>query len=115
MRAISIVSHVFFGGTSPLAQVPYKYRAMFPPDPDCAQAPQDASTCCGFTDVSHSQCAIHGLEGVCKCNGGATARLNTSLHCPAGGQCSREYMLAMLAVSAPDIYTHTHHVCNVTF
>eukprot|EP00041_Stephanoeca_diplocostata_P037629 m.1431041 g.1431041 ORF g.1431041 m.1431041 type:complete len:301 (+) comp25075_c0_seq16:264-1166(+) len=60
---------------------------------------QDAATCCGFTDVAHSPtCSVYGRRfGVCKCDGGATARENATLFCPPGGQCSREYMLAMVA------------------
>lgn len=79
-------------------EVPNKYRTLFPTDPDCVTTAKDNPTCCGYTDHAHSPCTVWGVAGTCKCSGGSTAHENMSLACPPGGQCSREYMLSMIAV-----------------
>jgi hypothetical protein len=82
-------------------EVPSKFRELFPPDPQC-DSPDTAGTCCGVTDSdatnkSEGACIWKGKDGVCKCSGGVTGFQPAGLSCPPGGQCTREYMLGMLA------------------
>ena len=82
-------------------EVPAKFRELFPVDPQCAHS-GDNPTCCGVTgrdatNVSEGHCSWQGKDGICKCNGGFTGFQPAGLSCPPGGQCTREYMLGMLA------------------
>ena len=83
-------------------EVPSKFRELFPADPFCPHSSDDSGTCCGVTDssatnASDAQCAWAGKDGVCKCDGGFTGFQPHGLTCPPGGQCSREFMLGMIA------------------
>lgn len=79
-------------------EVASKYRVGFPADPNCT-VPGGAHDCCGWTERSdETPCDIASRDGgVCKCPSTSMSFQPPNLNCPPGGQCTREYMLAMLA------------------
>ena len=88
-----------FQGVHGPYEVPQKYRALFPPDVSCA-AKGTTPDCCGVTDATGplGACPTASAEGVCKCpDKSGHVFQPPSLNCPPGGQCTRNFMLAMLA------------------
>ena len=78
-------------------EVPDKYRKLFPPDVSCPTASK-TQDCCTWTERSKTtDCKIVSKEGICKCPSASQPFQPVDFSCPPGGQCTRNYMLAMLA------------------
>ena len=74
-----------------------RYRGLFPADESCAVS-GGTHDCCGWTEISNTtNCKVASKEGICKCPNDAMSFQPPTLNCPPGGQCTRNYMLAMLA------------------
>ena len=85
--------------------MPTKYRNLFPKDVSC-DISGGANDCCTWTERHVSSgCDVFSTDAnasVCKCPSAAmpfqpAKDSNHPFNCPPGGQCTRNYMLAMLA------------------
>lgn len=81
-------------------EVPSRFRALFPADASCPAGPAMGSPdCCGWTERSAlTPCNVASSEAVCKCPSEAMPfQPPSGMRCPPGAQCTRLYLLAMLA------------------
>ena len=92
-------------------EVPDRFRRLFPDDESCPPSPTPSHSpdCCGWTERSSaSPCDVASVEGVCKCPSDVMPFQPPTLRCPPGAQCTRLYMLAMLAALDESVANVTH-------